>query len=47
MYLGAVPALEAARRVEQQGSSGDLAATRLAFRDLEHEVTRLQQALTP
>jgi PAS domain S-box-containing protein len=47
VYLGAAPALDAVRRVEQLGRSGDLAATSQAFRDLEYEIVRLQKALEP
>jgi len=47
VYLGAAPALDAVRRVEQLGRSGDLAAIGQAFRDLEYEVGRLQRALEP
>jgi signal transduction histidine kinase/DNA-binding response OmpR family regulator len=45
VYLGAAPAVAAAKRVEQLGRAGDLATAGSACRDLEQEVARLQLAL--
>jgi CheY-like chemotaxis protein/HPt (histidine-containing phosphotransfer) domain-containing protein len=47
VYLTAPPALEAARRVDQLGVSGDLTQVAEAIAALEHELARLEQALAP
>jgi CheY-like chemotaxis protein/HPt (histidine-containing phosphotransfer) domain-containing protein len=45
VYLGAEPALQAAQRVEQIGTSRDLTEAASAFQTLSEEITRLETAV--
>ena len=47
VYLGARPASESARRVEQIGRSGELAVAGEAMESLAKEIQRLKEALAP
>ena len=46
-YLGAAPAMEAVRRVEQMGRRGELTGAAEAIRQLEEQLAILKQAITP